>query len=204
MKKKFIIFDLDGVLINSIHNMKYAWVNSCKKNNLKISFFKYERFIGLPFMEILKKLNIKKQLHSSVNKEYNFYSKKMIHKLKLKRKVILFLKKLKKEKCIALYTSKNLNRTNLILGNNKHLFKYILCPRKDLRGKPFPDGINYLIKKSKFKKKDTILLGDSIYDFKAARKANIDYLHAEWGYQKIKVNKNFILKKIEDMKYFID
>ena len=32
MKNKLIIFDLDGVLINSLQNMKYALSNTEKKN----------------------------------------------------------------------------------------------------------------------------------------------------------------------------
>ena len=35
---KVIIFDFDGVLINSINNMKFAWKNSCKKCDIKVSF----------------------------------------------------------------------------------------------------------------------------------------------------------------------
>ena len=32
---KVIIFDFDGVLIDSINNMKFAWKNSCKKCGIK-------------------------------------------------------------------------------------------------------------------------------------------------------------------------
>ena len=35
MKNKLIIFDLDGVLINSINNMKYALLSTEKKNEHK-------------------------------------------------------------------------------------------------------------------------------------------------------------------------
>ena len=42
---KVIIFDFDGVLIDSINNMKFAWKNSCKKCGIKVSFNDYKRLI---------------------------------------------------------------------------------------------------------------------------------------------------------------
>ena len=65
-KKKLIIFDLDGVLINSLPNMEYSWNMVRKKYNLPIQFSQYKKFIGLPFYIILNKLNINK------NKKKNF------------------------------------------------------------------------------------------------------------------------------------
>ena len=49
-KKGLIIFDLDGVLINSEQNMSYAWSQTCKKLKLKISFNKYKKYVGLGFL----------------------------------------------------------------------------------------------------------------------------------------------------------
>ena len=50
-KKGLIIFDLDGVLINSEQNMSYAWSQTCKKLKLKISFNKYKKYVGLGFLK---------------------------------------------------------------------------------------------------------------------------------------------------------
>ena len=43
MKNKIIAFDLDGVIINSLPNMEISWIETCKKNNLNISFLKYKK-----------------------------------------------------------------------------------------------------------------------------------------------------------------
>ena len=53
-KKKILIFDLDGVLINSISNMKISWNSTSKKFDLNINFEEYKKNIGLPFKKILK------------------------------------------------------------------------------------------------------------------------------------------------------
>ena len=204
MTKKLIIFDLDGVLINSLNNMKYAWKNASGKHNLNIPFCYYKNFIGLPFKKILEHLKIKKKLHTSISRSYNFYSKQKLQNLKINQNKIRFLKKLiKNNYIIALFTSKNLLRTKLILASNVKLFKIIVCPNNKLKGKPHPDGINYIVKKLKVRKKETIFVGDSPYDFKAAKSSKVDYIHAIWGYQNIKIKKNYIISKIEEIERYL-
>ena len=56
--KKLIIFDLDGVIIDSKENMRVSWKAVNKSLNLKISFKRYFDKIGMPFEDILKKLRI--------------------------------------------------------------------------------------------------------------------------------------------------
>ena len=50
-KKKVIIFDFDGVILNS---KKYEWVwrYTSKSNNLNNSFENYFQYVGLPFFKI--------------------------------------------------------------------------------------------------------------------------------------------------------
>ena len=60
--KKFhtLIFDLDGVLIDSKNNMKNSWNSVRKELKVKQSFKKYFTHIGYPFEKILNKMGIKK------------------------------------------------------------------------------------------------------------------------------------------------
>ena len=58
---KLVLFDLDGVLIDSKENMRCAWIAVKKKFNLKQSFENYFNSVGLPFFVILKKIGIKHQ-----------------------------------------------------------------------------------------------------------------------------------------------
>ena len=198
--KRIIIFDFDGVLIDSLKNMNYAWNKSCKENNIQVNFSLYKKYIGLPFNEILKKLKIHRKNYIKVAKSYEYHSLDKIKKIKITKNNLNFLKKLKKKYILALFTSKSKKRSEKILLKNESLFKYKIYPSNKVKGKPNPDGLNKIITLSKFKKKDAIYLGDTLYDYKASKKAKIDYLHANWGYQKIslqKVNKINNLKNIE-------
>ena len=202
---KVIIFDFDGVLIDSINNMKFAWKNSCKKCGIKVSFNDYKKYIGLPFNKILSNLKIDKKKFLQVTKSYNFFSTKKIHLLKLSKKNTYFLKSLiKKGYILSLFTSKNRKRSNLILGNNKKLFKHRVFPSKNLRGKPYPDGIKKILSMGTYKKNEVIYLGDTEYDYLCAKNARIKYIHANWGYQKIKIKKVRKINKLTDLKGYLN
>ena len=68
-----------------------------------------------------------------------------------------------------------------------------------MEGKPSPEGIYKILKKARIKdKKNCIYVGDSIYDYQSSKKANIDYLHASWGYDK-NLNKIEKIKKITNL-----
>mgnify|MGYP005997078617 CR=1 FL=1 len=64
-------------------------------------------------------------------------------------------------------------------------FKCVCCPKKHLKGKPFPDQINYVLKKINIKKKsDVTYVGDTRFDFLAAKRAKINFIHARYGFEK--------------------
>ena len=201
--KKIIYFDLDGVIIHSKNNMKYAWKNSCLAMNINIPFSKYKKNIGLPFFEILKKLKIKKKHYLKIQKNYNYYSSQKINSIKITKENLVVLKELKKKCILVLFTSKNKSRSLKVLGKNSKLFKYKIFPSKKIRGKPYPDSINQTIKLSKIEKKYAIYIGDTLFDYLCAKSANVDYIHASWGYQKIKKNNLITIKKLKEIKKYL-
>jgi len=189
--KKHFIFDLDGVLFNSIDNMKYSWNKVNKKNKLYISFSKYKKYIGFPFNSILNKLEIKEN-QKKIQNEYFLFSKKNINSIKLYPKVETVLKKLKKSgKKLSIVTSKKRSNVLILLKKLKITFDFVKTENKSLRGKPFPDLINYCIKKSNIEKKYCLYVGDMPVDLLSAKNANIDFLHAKYGFDsKLKSNKS--------------
>lgn len=98
-----------------------------------------------------------------------------------------FLKNLKKKGIyLGLFTSKDSARSKKILGKKIKLFSFFSFPEDKIRGKPYPDGLKKIIKESKIKRSECLYVGDTIFDYQSAKLAKIKYLHAQWGYQKIK------------------
>ena len=198
-KLKVIIFDLDGVLINSLKNMNYAINQVNKEMKLNISFTEYKKFLGLPFEIIMKKIGIKKNI-KKIKKNYQKYSKQSLSKIFIKKKLLYNLKKLSKIYKIAVFTSKDKVRSNKILKKYK-IFDYIVSSDDVKKGKPNQEGLIKIKKKFKVSSSQCIFFGDSVYDYKASKSAKIAYAHVDWGYEDIKVSKKnfFLIKKFSDI-----
>ena len=68
IKKKILIFDLDGVLIDSKKNMFLSWLKVQEKHNLNnINFKQYFKNIGRPFFDILKIIGVKNNFQQISN-----------------------------------------------------------------------------------------------------------------------------------------
>lgn len=196
VKIKLIAFDFDGVLINSIPNMEKAWKSTCAKHKLNISFSKYKKLIGLPFIEILKKLKIKEN-YINIQKDYRFFSMKNINFIKLYPGIRNFLKKLNQKYKIAIITSKERRRAVNILKRKQLNYNILVTPNDVKRGKPYPDSVEKVLKKFSLKRFNVFYIGDTIFDYQFAKKSKISFFFANWGYGNIKKNK---LKKINKPK----
>ncbi len=184
LKKTVLIFDVDGVIIDSKANMSFSWAKVQEKHFLySISFNKYFENIGRPFFDILKNLGIKRNFNK-IRKTYEEESIKKKNMIKYYDEAILTLKTLyKKNFILNIVTSKDLKRTKKFLNKNIKLFNSVECNDKKI-GKPDPYQINKIIKKLKVDKKNCVYIGDTHIDYLTAKNAKIDFIFAMWGYGK--------------------
>ena len=54
--KNTVLFDFDGVLIDSLPCMEFAWQHVQSEFNIKNDFREYHNHIGIPFFEILNSI----------------------------------------------------------------------------------------------------------------------------------------------------
>ena len=203
INKKFLIFDVDGVLIDSKKNMEISWIAVQKKYLLQnVSFSNYFSNIGRPFFDILKILGINNN-YKEIKKTYDNESKKNNDRVLYFDSIIKVLKELKKKKySLNILTSKDLTRTKLFLNKYISLFDYIECDDGIIKGKPNPRKMNKLIKKLKAKRHECVYIGDTNVDYKTAKNAKIDFLFANWGYGKNYNYKQKCSKPIDLIKIF--
>ena len=201
---KLILFDIDGVLIDSKQNMQFAWNAVLKKYKLKISFNKYFRNIGIPFKKILQKLGVNKMLHNSIELTYSKNSIKYLNKIKLypnTKKIINSLKR--KGIKIGIVTSKDRKRTLKLVKKFNLNIQSISCPNSKLRGKPYPDQLLNILKKNKIKAKEAVYIGDMKVDYHAAFRAKISFIFATYGYGKKFPTYKYIISNLKGLLKFV-
>lgn len=202
LNKKLILFDLDGVLIDSKDNMKSSWNFVKEKYCLEINFDEYFNQIGKPFQDILFELEIRKD-KKKIEIDFQKKSKLDMYKINFYCEVyetIQYFKESDKYK-IGIVTSKDLSRTKIITSKLPK-FDIISCPENNLMGKPEPDQILYAMSQTSSDNEETVYIGDMEVDKIAAEKAKIDFVYAEWGYGKMK--STYSIKNISELKDIIN
>ena len=190
---------MDGVLVNTKRNMNLSWQKVQEKFKLNTPFKNYFKYIGIPFEKILRKLFIKNNI-SKIKKIYNSESLKRSNVVTLYPGVKKTLKKLKKNKIkIGIVTSKDKKRTKKLVKKFQMKRKLIVSPSRELKGKPNPDQLIKAIRLSKVNSSGVIYVGDMLVDYKAAMKAKINYVHANYGYSKKLSYYKHSIRKLEDL-----
>ena len=197
---KLIVFDLDGVLIDSKQNMLISWKKTCLKHNINVPFNNYYNNIGIPFVKILEKLNIfhkHKIIESTYKKESikNFQCIKFYYDVK---NVLLQLNK--KGILLSILTSKDRERTIKIASKLNINFNSINSPNKKFRGKPSGDQLLNAISSANVDLNEAIYVGDTNIDHQTAKKAKVKYVHANYGYGNKNISNFLNLNKISDLK----
>ena len=204
-QKKIICLDLDGVLIDTIENMRLSWDKTMLNNNISVPFDNYKKYIGLPFEEILKKINISNNV-KQIKKDYRKNSLKYKKKIKPIRELIKFVNYLYRNKfIIIIITSKEFFKAKKFLNKFKIINHHIITPEKLNYGKPNKEAIDIIIRKFKLKKRYLIYFGDTKIDYKFSVNSGIDYIHCNWGYGNLNYKNSIELKQInylnENFKY---
>lgn len=198
---KLFVFDLDGVLIDSLNNMSIAWESVQSKFGIDTPFDEYKSHIGKPFPSIMKELGLFNR-HFEIFETYKTYSRMHLDKITLFEGVYETLLDLKRHDCkIAMVTSKAKDTVSL-LEDKLPKFDFISCPKKGLRGKPAPDQLLFTISMCNVDPKDTFYIGDMIFDQQCAKRAGVHFEYAEWGYGNIECKNS--LKSIKDLIKLLD
>lgn len=180
MKVKYLLFDMDGVLVDSMKYHIEAWKKAFAKFDIKL---KKEDLTGLGGVNIDDTINIisnkygKKLSHEEMYTLYaiKFHTFKEIAKIEPYEKINIELKKLKKQNFkLALVTGSTKEHTTEVINKYfKNIFDVIVTSSDYKNGKPNKDPYLTAIKKLNAKPSEAIVIEDSPMGIKSANSANI-------------------------------
>ena len=194
--KKYLIFDMDGTLVDS--------------SKLLANSINYvRRALGLDKMDdevILKAINDEsinpaKFFYESDNFEdyhnelfYEYYQTHYKDDLRLYPGAKELLEKLYKTHKLSLATNahKRSAHTVLFTLGIEHYFDIIICGDDVTYSKPHPQMINMIIDFYQDKKEKFLMIGDSPKDKLCAQNAGIDFVLVKWGFSSFEKEENII------------
>jgi 3-amino-5-hydroxybenzoic acid synthesis related protein len=179
---KAVIFDFDGVIINSTEVQKLALSESYQKvvGEGLPSFEEFFRYSGDSLPNIFKKMN----LPLDMVKPYQEVSRANVHRIKVHdgmRELLCTLNK-KGIKC-GLCTGKDRARTIEILNNTElfHYFDTIVCSDEVCNPKPHAESLMLCMLNLHMAKKNSIMVGDAKNDILCAKSAGVKSIAVTWG-----------------------
>lgn len=176
---KAVIFDLDGVIVNTVPVHFKAWKKMFGEYGIKFGFDDYKRKVdGIPRMDgaraILKDLN-KEELEEAARKKQSYFLKFLKkNKIQIHKTTIKLIDDLKEigVKVAVISSSKN---CKYILDKIKLTKKLdVIITGNDItKGKPDPQVFLLASRKSKVKPQSCIVFEDAVLGVEAAKRAGM-------------------------------
>lgn len=201
---KTIIFDLDGTLINTeefVLSSLRDTVNAMKEK--KVENEDLTPFLGVVSTKALKQLNIKE-----VEKAQELWHKnqqKYADSIRLFDTIENVLDDLKtKGYQLGIVTNKTRKefKKDFAPFHLSHLFDQIICSDDIDNPKPHPDPLLKYLENARINREDALYIGDTIYDYQAAKRAGIPFGLAVWGSPSIKnIYADYFFKTPKEVPY---
>jgi len=181
---KCIIFDVDGTLIDTKDALSKSYHEFIEEEKLdKPRSEVINKFFGLRTKACFDILGIQGD-HIAKTRKWEEIYRKHEYDVKLYDDIERVLRRLREEDIdLGIVTSRNHEE---LFGDPyfkpiARLFDNVVVCDDTLLHKPNPDPILKFLERSGHLKSECIYIGDTIYDFECAQKANVEFALACWG-----------------------
>lgn len=178
-----VLFDIDNTLINSANLIAETLEKAAfAVEQVSVPAKKARQLIGQPGDTILLKFGVKEP-----KKVLEYYMRdftKNIYKLAYFPGIENLLETLKKMNIqVGMVTSKDRLQFDKETKYFPLIAKTKIVTTSDLTAKPKPSGdpLIYTVKTNNLDPRNTLYVGDSVFDMYAAKEAGIDFASAGWG-----------------------
>ena len=187
MKKKLIVFDMDGTLVNSSITIANA-INYVRKN-LGFQPMESEYILRLvndhtinPAQMFYHAKAFDKDHEKWFSEYYTKHHDKELELYEGIREMLLSLKEEGYKLAVATNAYRGSTIESLTHLAIYKIFDSITCYDDVLQGKPHPDMLYKLLDALDVKEEEAIFIGDGPRDEMAAKEANMDYIMVDWGF----------------------
>lgn len=192
---KAVVFDFNGVIIDSVDLQRFAFYESYKISvgEGSPSFEDFLKYSG----DSVKNIFVKMNLPLEMVEHYKRISREKINDIKLYDGIIDLLRNLYIAGCkCSLCTGKDRERTVEILKklNIYECFDTIICSDDIQNPKPHPEGLLYLMRYFNIMQENIVMVGDGCNDILFARNAGVKSIAVTWG----EVDKKILEKEQPD------
>jgi phosphoglycolate phosphatase len=184
-----VIFDLDGTLVNSAPGIMGALRYVIKKHGIEPHVLLSADLIGPPLRELLIEISGSSEVGDLFLMEQTFksyYDEAGVFETTRYEGVIQMLEDLKADgHKLFVATNKRENPTNALIKYFKWDQYFVGTYSLDSFEVPLKEKATLLEKIINIHgllKNETIYIGDRPEDSEAAKKCNLDFMHASWGY----------------------
>lgn len=184
MKFKYLLFDLDGTIINTNKLIIDSFKYTLKKHvDLDVEESQIKKYFGEPLLITLERYS--KEKAKTMFQTYIEYNES-IHDDRVEifedvQPALEIMKKLGHSLCIVTSKRKILARRGLEIFNLQDYFSGIIGYEDTDKHKPNPDPINKALSLLNAKPEEAIMIGDSVFDIKCAKNAGIKSAFVSWS-----------------------
>ena len=190
MEYKTYIFDLDGTLLDTLHDLWVSCNYALRENGMpERSLDEVRRFVGNGVKKLMERVIPLGLDNSKFDVTYETFRKHyLVHSLDTTKPysgIPELLANLKKHgKHMAVVSNKFYVATQELC---RHFFgDYIdiaIGERENIRKKPAPDTVNEAIRQLGVGREDAVYIGDSDVDVMTARNSNMPCISVLWGFR---------------------
>ncbi len=189
---KAALFDMDGVLVDSIEAYSIAFYNQFREIGLQVEKETIRKMVGMTPYAITEKIFEKENASADVNEFVEKMSEefKKIGKSKIKSMpyaigVLQKLEEMSVKKAVASGTTTELIEFTLEINEMGKYFQEIVSGSEVEKGKPEPDIFLLAAKKLNANPRDCIVFEDSIMGVEAAKNAGMECIGLATGHYSI-------------------
>lgn len=174
-KTKLIIFDFDGVIVDTTPIIKsyYDLIIQKYEKKYMLDMDHFKKIAEAEWWLTLERIGFRKDEMDMLHEEFKLYMAEFRDQIKLIKGMPEVINKLWKNYKLAIVSNEGMERIEDTLNMHNLLYKFDFVVDNSFGFKPEPTQINVCLNKLQIKPEETIMIGDMDGDIIASKRAGL-------------------------------